>query len=73
MKERITYAARVASRLARDARIPRPIRALILFGALPIPGPVDEVALVAAGLWLAWRRPHIIADARHAAARQEWR
>ena len=40
--------------LARDGRIPRPLRGLVAFGLLPLPGPLDEVALVAAGalLWL---------------------
>jgi hypothetical protein len=39
---------RVARKLARDERIPRWLRALILFGLLPIPGPVDNIALVVA-------------------------
>jgi hypothetical protein len=40
--------------LARDGRIPRPLRGLVAFGLLPLPGPLDEVVLVAAGavLWL---------------------
>ena len=52
--------------LAREGRIPRPLRALVAFGLLPIPGPLDEAALllVAVVLWLfyrdllrdAWRR-----------------
>jgi hypothetical protein len=52
--------------LARDGRIPRPLRWLAAFGLLPIPGPVDEAVLllVALLLWLccreslsdAWRR-----------------
>lgn len=39
--------------LARDGRIPRPLRGLAAFGVLPIPGPVDEVALLVVGLLLA--------------------
>ena len=44
--------------LARDGRIPRPLRGLAAFGLLPIPGPVDELALVVVGaaLWLFYRR-----------------
>ena len=32
--------------LARDTRIPRPIRALAAVGLLPIPGPFDEAVLL---------------------------
>lgn len=39
-------ALRTANAVARDKRIPRWVRLLILVGALPIPGPVDEVALI---------------------------
>ena len=39
-------AIRAVSILARDGRIPRPLRALAVFGLLPIPGPVDEAALL---------------------------
>ena len=44
--------------LARDGRIPRPLRALAAFGLLPLPGPLDEVALLLVGtvLWLFHRR-----------------
>jgi hypothetical protein len=44
--------------LARDGRIPRPLRGLAAFGLLPIPGPVDEVALLLVGvvLWVFYRR-----------------
>jgi hypothetical protein len=38
--------------LARDGRIPRPLRGLVAFGVLPIPGPFDEVVLFLAGLIL---------------------
>ena len=43
--------------LARDGRIPRPLRGLAAFGALPIPGPVDEVVLLLVGalLWVFYR------------------
>jgi hypothetical protein len=32
--------------LSRDARIPRPLRAIAAVGLLPLPGPVDEVVLI---------------------------
>ena len=49
---------RAVKLLARDGRIPRPLRALVAFGMLPIPGPVDELALLVVGvvLWLFYRR-----------------
>jgi hypothetical protein len=44
--------------LARDGRVPRPLRGLVAFGLLPLPGPLDELALLVAGtlLWLFHRR-----------------
>jgi hypothetical protein len=44
--------------LAGDGRIPRPLRVLVGVGMLPLPGPLDEVALLAAAalLWLFHRR-----------------
>ncbi|HUY54401.1 MAG TPA: hypothetical protein VMV23_04515 [Candidatus Nanopelagicaceae bacterium] len=48
---------RALKRLALDERLPRPVRWLLVFGLLPIPGPVDEVALGAAAiLLLCYRR-----------------
>ena len=43
--------------LLRDDALPRWLRGLAALGALPIPGPVDEVALVlvAAVLWIGYR------------------
>ncbi len=38
--------------LARDGRIPRPLRGLVAFGVLPVPGPFDEVVLLVTGLIL---------------------
>ena len=44
--------------LARDGRIPRPLRGLVALGVMPIPGPFDEaVLLVAAALLFAFYRP----------------
>jgi hypothetical protein len=43
--------------LLRDERIPRPLRWLAAFALLPIPGPIDEAALlVLAPLLLVFRR-----------------
>ena len=49
--------------LATEGRIPRPLRAVAAFGVLPIPGPLDEVALLLVGvvLWLFYR--DVLADA----------
>jgi|GEM_PF-2959043 len=46
---------RVARALATDPTIPRWLRALVAFGLLPIPGPVDNVALIVA-LGVLWVR-----------------
>jgi hypothetical protein len=45
--------------LARDGRIPRPLKGLAAFGVLPIPGPFDEAVLLAVGLllWAFYRQP----------------
>ena len=50
-------AIRAVRVLARDGRIPRPLRWLALIGLLPIPGPVDEgvLLLVALLLWAFYR------------------
>jgi hypothetical protein len=32
--------------VARDARVPRPLRAIAAIGLLPLPGPLDEVILI---------------------------
>lgn len=46
--------------LARDRRIPRPIRWVCGIGLLPIPGPVDEVILLlVAPLLLLFYRGHM--------------
>jgi glycogen debranching enzyme len=43
--------------LVADGRIPKPLRGLAAVGVLPIPGPVDEVVLLIAGvlLWAFYR------------------
>jgi hypothetical protein len=52
---RLVRAVRI---LARDGRIPKPLRGLVAFGLLPIPGPFDEVVLVIVGLilWAFYRK-----------------
>jgi len=62
----IRRAARAVRLLLTEGSLPRPLRALAAFALLPIPGPVDEAALlvVAFVLWVfyrdrlrdAWRR-----------------
>jgi hypothetical protein len=62
---RIIRAVRI---LARDGRIPRPLRLVILAGLLPVPGPFDEAVLVLAGAALfVFRR-----DALREAWRDAW-
>jgi hypothetical protein len=53
--------------LARDGRIPRPLRALVALGVLPVPGPFDEAVLLVAALVLfVFYRP-VLRDALRAA------
>ena len=56
---------RAVALLARDERIPRPLRWLTVIGLLPIPGPFDEAILlvVAPLLFIVAREP----------ARDAWR
>lgn len=67
MRGFVGRAIRAVSLLARDGRIPRPLRGLVIFGLLPVPGPLDEaVLLVAAGLLLLFY-PHRMREAWAAA------
>jgi hypothetical protein len=45
--------------LARDGRIPRPLRGAVAVGLMPLPGPLDEVVLLLAAvpLLLFYRQP----------------
>ena len=54
--------------LTRDGRIPRPLRALVVVGVLPVPGPFDEaVLLLAAAVLFTFYRP-VLRDALRAAS-----
>lgn len=48
----VVHAIRAVRLLARDGRIPRPLRGLVAIGVLPIPGPVDEAVLLVAAVLL---------------------
>jgi len=48
--------------LAADPAVPRPIRLLLLFAVLPIPGPVDELAGALALVLLRRLRPGVVAQ-----------
>jgi hypothetical protein len=67
--ERARRLVRSVRILARDGRIPRPLRALVAFGLLPIPGPVDEAVLLVVGgaLYAFYREP--LREAWRAAAK----
>ena len=54
--------------LARDGRIPRPLRGLAAFGVLPIPGPFDEAVLLIVGLLLWTFYPQSLREAWRQAA-----
>jgi hypothetical protein len=56
--ERVKRLAKTLQALAKDPRIPRPVRWLLVLALLPIPGPVDEIiGLVALGLIALFWRP----------------
>jgi hypothetical protein len=50
---------RAVKLLARDGRIPRPLRGLVAVGLLPVPGPFDEAVLLVAAalLFVFYREP----------------
>jgi hypothetical protein len=54
--------------LARDGRIPRPLKWLAAVGLAPVPGPLDEIVLLlVAALLFAFRRD-VLRDAWQASA-----
>jgi hypothetical protein len=59
MRATIARTIRAVALLARDRRIPRPLRALAAIGLAPIPGPFDEalLLLIAPPLFLFYREP----------------
>lgn len=57
MRAFVGRAVRSVRIVVRDGRIPRPLRWSAAFGLMPLPGPIDEVVLLAVGavLWLFYR------------------
>lgn len=56
-RDRIARVVGAARILARDRRIPKPLRAVAGIGLLPIPGPFDEaVLLLVAPIFFAFYR-----------------
>jgi hypothetical protein len=63
----MTRTLRAVRFLATDGRIPRPLRWLVIVGALPVPGPFDEaVLLVGAVPLVIFYRPEMKDAWRHA-------
>jgi hypothetical protein len=55
---RVRHLIRAMKVLARDDRIPKPLRWVAGIALLPIPGPVDEAVLIlVAPLFLLYREP----------------
>ena len=54
---------RAVKLLARDGRIPRPVKGLAAFGLLPVPGPFDEAALLIVAAFLFVFRRDVLRDA----------
>jgi hypothetical protein len=46
VRSSVAHLLRAVAALARDERIPRPLRFLVLLGLSPIPGPFDEAVLL---------------------------
>jgi hypothetical protein len=57
MRPFIFRTIRAVTLLARDEKIPRPLRWLAVAGLLPVPGPFDEAVLLLVGglLWVFYR------------------
>lgn len=45
-REFVTRTVRTTALIARDARVPKPLRWLAAIGLLPVPGPFDEALLL---------------------------
>ena len=46
MRAFVARTIRAAALLARDARIPKPLRWVAAIGLMPVPGPFDEALLI---------------------------
>jgi hypothetical protein len=58
MMEKVRHLLRAMKVLAKDERIPRPLRWTAGIALLPIPGPIDEAVLVlVAPLFLFYKQP----------------
>ena len=57
MRAAVTRTLRAARLVIRDGRIPRPLRWAGALALLPVPGPFDEILLLAVAgvLWLGYR------------------
>ena len=57
LRQFILRTIRAVRLLARDEKIPRPLRWLAVVGLLPVPGPFDEAVLLLVGglLWAFYR------------------
>ena len=57
MRATVTRTLRAVRLVIRDGRIPRPLRWAGGLGLLPVPGPFDEIVLLAVAgvLWLGYR------------------
>jgi hypothetical protein len=60
---------RAAKIVAKDPRIPRPLKWLAALGLLPVPGPFDEAVLVVVAAMLFAFRRDVLREAWQAAAR----
>ena len=60
-------ALRAAKLVARDPRIPRPLKWLAALGLLPVPGPFDEAVLVVVAAFLFAFRRDVLREAWQAA------
>jgi hypothetical protein len=62
---RVRHTAGTVALLARDRRVPRPVRWLLGIALLPIPGPFEEIAGGLALAYVARRLPDVWAEHHH--------
>jgi hypothetical protein len=65
LSSRVRHGAGTVALLARDRRVPRPIRWLLVVALLPIPGPAEEIAGGIAIAYIARRLPDVWAEHHH--------